>query len=281
MTSTKFKNFKMSNSTLSNFVSRCVKNRNSLFSKFLLLLVVVSLTSCYSSKQLDYLQSKQSSFLTPLNKKEQYTIQPSDILSIRVQSRDPEQTSFFNISSLNNNLNQANAASFYLNGYTVDPEGMINLAIIGELKVNDLTVEEIRDLVQTEIDKYLLNAIVTVQLTSFKVSVLGDVKNPGTNYIYNSQATIFEGLAAAGDLNVSAKRKNVKLIRQVGDASVVVNLDLTKPSIIKSPYYFLHPNDVIYVETSKPNIGQSNLGVLTLFLSAVTTTVLVLNFIQD
>ncbi len=281
MTSTKFKNFKMRSSTLSNFVCFCVKNRNSILSKLLLLLVAVSLTSCYSSKQLDYLQSKQNSFITPLNKKDQYTIQPSDVLSIRVQSRDPEQTSFFNISSLNNNLNQANAASFYLNGYTVDPEGMINLAIIGELKVNDLTVEEIRDLVQTEIDKYLLNAIVTVQLTSFKVSVLGDVKNPGTNYIYNSQATIFEGLAAAGDLNVTAKRKNVKLIRQIGDASVVVNLDLTKPSIIKSPYYFLHPNDVIYVETSKPNIGQSNLGVLTLFLSAVTTTVLVLNFIQD
>ena len=250
----------------------------SLLSRIVLILLAISLSSCYSSKKLDYLQSKQSSFITPLNEKEEYTIRPADVLSVRVQSRDPEQTNFFNIGSLNNNLNQANEASFFLNGYTVDPDGMINLAIVGEIKVSDLTVPEIRDLVQQEIDKYLLNSTVTVQLTSFKISVLGDVRNPGTNYIYNAQATIFEGLAAAGDLNITAKRKKVKVIRQVGDASVVVNLDLTKPSIIKSPYYFLHPNDVIYVETSKPNIGQSNLGVLTLILSAITTTVLVLNF---
>ena len=155
------------------------------------------------------------------------------------------------------------------------------MAIVGELKVSQLTVDEIRDVIQKEIDKYLVNASVSVKLTSFKVSILGDVKNPGTNYIYNTRATIFEGLSAAGDLNLSAKRKNVKLIRQEGDVTVVVNLDLTKPSIIKSPYYFLHPNDVIYVETSKPNIIQSNLGVLSLVLSAITTTVLVLNFTNN
>lgn len=247
-------------------------------SKPLLLLFIISLSSCYSSKQLDYLQSKQNTLVLPLSEREPYTIQPSDVLNVKVQSRDPEQANFFNLSASGNGVLQANPAAFFVSGYTVNPEGMINLAIVGELQVSDLTVSEIRDLVQKEIDKYLLNATVSVQLTSFKVSVLGDVKNPGINYIYNNQATIFEALASAGDLNLTAKRKNVKLIRQVDDTSVVVNLDLTKPSIIKSPYYFVHPNDVIYVETSKPNIGQSNLGVLTLFLSAITTTVLVLNF---
>ncbi len=246
--------------------------------------IALSLSSCYTSQQLDYLQSKQNSLIIPNHPKEQYTIRPSDVLNIQVQSRDPEQTTFFN-KSLGNGINQANAASFYSTGYSVDPEGKINLAIVGELNVADLTIEEIRTLVQKKIDEYLLNATVTVQLMSFKVSVLGDVKNPGTNYIYNSQATIFEGLAAAGDLNITAKRNSVKLIRQVGDASVVVNLDLTEPSILKSPYYFLHPNDVIYVDTSKPNIGQrnlgSNLGVFSLVLSAITTAVLVLNFTQN
>jgi len=246
-----------------------------------LLVISMSLSSCYTTQQLDYLQSKQNSLIVPNHPKEQYTVRPSDVLNIRVQSRDPEQVNFFNLSSLSNSQNQTNPASFFLNGYTVDPEGKINLAIVGELKVSNLSVEEIRALIQKEIDKYLLNAIVTVQLTSFKISVLGDVKRPGTNYIYNSQATIFEGLAAAGDLNITAKRKKIKLIRQVDDASVVVNLDLTKPSILKSPYYFLHPNDVLYVETSKPNVGQSNLGVISLLLSAVTTGVLVLNFVNQ
>jgi len=249
--------------------------------KPMMLLIVVLLSSCYSSKQLDYLQSNQQTLILPVQQTEQYKVQPSDVLSIKVQSRDPEQSAFFNLSSIENRNFQANPASLFLSGYTVNQKGAINLAIVGELKVSQLTVEEIRDLVQVEIDKYLVNAAVTVHLTSFKISVLGDVRNPGTNYIYNNQATIFEGLAAAGDLNISAKRKKIKLIRQIGDESIVVNLDLTKPSIIKSPYYFLHPNDVLYVETSKPNISQSNLGWFTLGLSAITTTVLVLNFINN
>jgi polysaccharide export outer membrane protein len=268
-----FKNNKGCNSynAMKKFISL---NANKLF----LFLLVLSLSSCYTSKSLDYLQSNDNTLVLALPSKQQYKIQSSDVLSIKVQSRDPEQAAFFNITSVENRNFQANPASLFLSGYTVDPMGMINLAIVGKVKVSDLTVEQIRDIVQLEIDKYLLNAIVTVQMTSFKISVLGDVKSPGTKYIYNTQATIFEALSAAGDLNISAKRNRIKVIRQVGNESVVVNLDLTRPSIIKSPYYFLHPNDVIYVETSKQNITQKNLGILTLVLSAITTTVLVLNF---
>ncbi len=246
-------------------------------SKLFMLVLLVSLSSCYTSKQVDYLQTNKQKLRIPVIATK-YKIQPNDVLSVKVQSRDPEQAEFFNISAIENNNIEANPASLYLTGYTVNREGMINLAIVGSLKVSDLTVEEIRDLVQTEIDKYLLNATVSVKLTSFKVSVMGDVKNPGTYYIYNTQATIFEALSTGGDLNISAKRRNVKLIRQNGDESVVVSLDLTDPSVIQSPYYFLHPNDVIYVETSKPKLVQNNLGILTLILTAVSTTVLILNF---
>jgi len=255
-----------------------VQRGYSLRNTLVLIILAFSLSSCYTSKSLDYLQSNQQTIVLPTPRNEQYKVRPSDVLSIRVQSRDPEQANFFNIGSLDNGFNQANEAAFFRNGYSVGPDGMINLAIVGELEVRSLTVQQVRDLVQEEIDKYLRNATVTVQLMSFKVSVLGDVARPGINYIYNNQATIFEALSAAGDLNLSAKRKKIKLIRQIDDASVVVNLDLTKPSIIKSPYYFLHPNDVIYVDTSKPNIFQSNLGVISLLLSAVSTTILVLNF---
>lgn len=245
--------------------------------RFFILLLLISLSSCYSSKKLNYLQSDRRQFSMPLQTSV-YTVQPSDVLNIKVQSRDPSQTTFFNISAIESGNFQTNPAALFLTGHTVNQDGMINLAIVGELKVSDLTVEEIRDLVQREIDKYLINASVLVKLTSFKVSVLGDVQRPGTNYVYNNQSTIFEALAAAGDLNLSAKRKSVKVIRQVGDEAIVTNLDLTSPSIIESPYYFLHPNDVIYVDTSRPNVGQRNLGVFSLILSAITTTVLVLNF---
>ncbi len=257
------------------FKTGCEKLRH-----LILLASLVVLSSCYTTKKLNYLQSDERSFDIPVLPTV-YKVQPNDVLSIKVQSKDPEQSAFFNITTIENRNIEANPASLFLTGYTVDQEGMINLAIVGELKVSDLPVPEIRDLIQKQIDKYLLNAMVSVKLTSFKVSVLGDVKNPGTNYIYNTQATIFEALSAAGDLNLTAKRENVRLIRQQGDMSKVVSLDLTQPSIIHSPYYLLHPNDVIYVETSKPNVFQNNLGLFSLILSAITTTVLVLSFTSN
>jgi polysaccharide export outer membrane protein len=245
------------------------------------LLLLFLLSSCYTSKDIDYLQSESSLLKIPLQKSE-YLVQENDILDIKVQSRDPEQTNFFNITSIDNRSNQANPASMFLTGYPVSSDGMINLAIVGELKVSGLTVNEIRSFVQMEIDKHLVNATVSVKITSFKISVLGDVKNPGTNYVFNTQSTILEALSAAGDLNITAKRKNVKLIRQIGENSIVVNLDLTDPEIIRSPYYFLHPNDVLYIDTSKQNLAskniQNNLGIFSLILSAISTTVLVLSF---
>lgn len=260
------------------------KNMYLKMNKLFLLFLLLSLSSCFTSKNIDYLQSDENTLRISVNTTE-YLVQPNDVLNIKVQSRDPEQAAFFNLNTIEGTQIEANTASLFLTGYSVNQDGMINLAIVGELKVGDRSVEEIRDLVQVEIDKYLLNAMVSVKLTSFKISVLGDVKNPSTNYVYNTQSTIFEALSAAGDLNLSANRKNVKLIRQNGDKSIVVNLDLTSPSIINSPYYFLHPNDVIYIGTSKQNLLnnniRNNLGVFALVLSAISTTILVLSFTSN
>lgn len=248
--------------------------------RLVLFLLILALGSCYTTENVNYLQSNKQRLVVPVNHLE-YAVQPNDVLNIQVQSRDPEQSDFFNLAAIQNRNMEANPASLFLTGYTVNQKGMINLAIVGELKVSDLTVEEIRELVQKEIDNYLLNATVSVKLTSFKVSVLGDVKNPGTNYVYNTQANIFEVLSAAGDLNITAKRQNVKLIRQQGETSIVVNLDLTNPSIIKSPYYFLHPNDVIYVEPSRRANAGSNLPLVSVILSAISTGVLILSFVSS
>ena len=253
-----------------NIISRMLK-------KLSLFVLLLQLSSCYTVEGVNYLQTNQDTLRIPLTPT-QYKVQPSDILNIKVQSRDPDQSAFFNSSNSDNRNIQTNPAALFLDGYTISREGTINLPIVGELEVSGLTIAEITELVQSEIDKYLLNAIAQVKLTSFKISVLGDVKNPGTNYVYNAQSTIFEALSAAGDMNLSAKRKDVKLIRQIGQKSTVVNLDLTSPFIINSPYYFLHPNDVIYVETSKPNLVRNNIGIFTLVLSAISTGLLILNF---
>jgi polysaccharide export outer membrane protein len=275
------KNLKVQMNNL--YLNKCT-NIYLIMNKLFLLLILLALSSCYTSKEINYLQSEKDLMSIPL-KKTQYYVQPHDVLNIKVKSKDPEQSAFFNLTTPQDRNVEPNPASLFVNGYPVTDDGMINMTTIGEVKVVGLTVDEIRDLIQTEIDKYLINAMVLVKLTSFKVSVLGDVKNPGTNYVYNTQSTIFEALSAAGDLNLSADRKKVKLIRQKGDASIVVNLDLTSPEIINSKYYFLHPNDVLYVDTSKQNLNknniQSNLGVYSLILSAVSTTILVASFISN
>ena len=248
--------------------------------KYLYLFAFVLLTSCYSTKKVTYLQSEENVLAIP-NNPIIYMIQPNDILNIRVQSMDPEQSTFFNISSTERGNYQTNPASLFLSGYSVNQDGLINLPIVGDIKVSGLTVEQIRELIQNEINKYLLDAIVLVKLTSFKISVLGDVGNPGTNFVYNTQATIFEALSAAGDANISANIRIVRLIRQIDGKSYVIKMDLTDPKIIESPYYFLLPNDVIYIGTSKENIFRENLTLVTTLFALVSTTILMLNFIQN
>ncbi len=242
------------------------------------ILFIFLFTSCYTVKKVTYLQSDEN-VLVIQNNPVEYLVQPNDILSITVQSLDPEQSAFFNISSGDNRSIQANEASLFLSGYSINQNGTINLPIIGEVKVSGLTVEQIRELIQGEINKYLLDAIVLVKLTSYKISVLGDVRNPGTKYIYNNQATIFEALSLAGDANLSANIKSVKLIRQIDGKSYVIKLDLTNPKILESSEYFLLPNDAIYVETSKENIFRNNLVLLTIVFTAVSTSLLILSFI--
>ena len=250
------------------------------WSRILILCGFVILSSCYSSGSLDYLQSDLNSYSQPLRFTD-YKLQPYDVLDIKVQSLDKDQVAFFNPNSVGNWRQDVNPATTFITGYPIDEDGLINIAMIGSLKVSDLKIEEIQELVQSKIDEILVNATVSVKLVSFKISVLGDVRNPGTRYVYNRQSTIFEALSQAGDLNISAKRKNVQLIRQEGDKTKVVKLDLTNPSIIRSPYYFMHPNDVVYVETSKQNIVRNNLSVFSVILSTVATSLLVFDFVSN
>jgi len=243
--------------------------------------LVFLLSSCYTVKKVNYLQSDENVMSLP-NNPVNYLVQPNDILNISVQSLDPDQSAFFNIDPARGGGGfQVNDAALYLSGYSVNPDGIINLPIVGQLKVSGLTVEAIRIMVQNEINKYLVDAIVLVKLTSYRITVLGEVGNPGTVYIYNTQATIFEALSRAGDANLQANLRNVRLIRQIDGKSYIIKLDLRDPKFIESPYYFLLPNDAIYVETSKEALFRDNLVLLSTTFAAISAGLLILNFIQS
>jgi polysaccharide biosynthesis/export protein len=240
------------------------------------------LSSCYHNRTLVYLRDKEFSEKKPSfieNRKTHYQLQPFDIISIQIKSSAEEPLS--NVFNVNSQLNSmfATPGNFFMEGYSVDVNGKITLPVIGELAVKDLTLEEVQKLIQLHVNRYLKSATVMVKLTSFKVTVLGEVKNSGYYYVYNNQATILEALGMAGDLTPTGNRKNIKLIRQKPEGSEVVLIDLTESDLLKSEYYFLQPGDVLYVEPLKVRASRANLELLGVVFSAITTAILILNYV--
>lgn len=250
----------------------------------ILTVCTVLLTSCYYNKQLVYLQDKsfsESQAKLMENKRSTYRMQVNDILSIKVKSStDAAVSDLFNITTTTQAPMFTSPGNLFLEGYSIDAKGQITLPIIGALTVKDLTIEEVQDLIQVNANRYLKNATVIAKLISFKITVLGEVNNPGYHYVYNNQITILEALGLAGDLTAVGSRQNVKLIRQVPGGSEVVLLDLTNPGLLKSKYFFLMPNDALYIEPLRARSSRLNLEHLTLLFSAATTAILILNYLD-
>lgn len=247
-------------------------------------IIIVFATSCYSNKELVYLQDETYSYKVPKaveNQRPIYRIQPNDVLHVDVKTPDPETTALFSARDDSRTGFNVNPAILYIMGYSVDNDGYVTIPLIGKIDVDNLTIDEIRSKIQAEVDKYLTNASVEVKLVSFKISILGQVKNPGYYYVYNGQANLMEGLSLANDITEYGSRKDIKLIRQTEKGSEVILLDLTDPSVIKSPYYYLLPNDVIYVPPAEKQVKNQNLRPLGVFFGGITAIVLVARFVID
>lgn len=248
------------------------------------LIITIIATSCYSKKELVYLQDESYSYKVPKeidNQRPIYQIQPNDVLHVDVKTPDPETTALFSSQADNRPNFNASPAILYIQGYSVNNDGFVTLPLIGAVEVEGLTIDEVRGKVQGEVDKYLTNASVEVKLVSFKIAVLGQVNNPGYYYIYNGQANLLEGLALANDLTEYGSRDEIKLIRQTEKGSEVILLNLTDPSLIQSPYFYLLPNDQIYVPPAKKQIKNQNLRPLGVLFGGISAIVLISNFIID
>ena len=256
-----------------------MKKINILFGIFLLLTALFS--SCGSTKKIAYLQNsdsinfEQSRFLYDAR------IMPKDQITISVNTTNSEASLPFNL-LLQNAYQQGRTINNGLSGtlmpYLVDNEGYINFPIVGRLKVGGLTKAEAEQLVTEKIRPYLAeteNPVVTVNMASYSVSVLGEVNRPGTFQVSREKITILEALAQAGDLTIYGVRDRVKLIREdaTGKKSVET-LNLNDANIINSPYYYLQQNDVVYVEPNKIKAQNSKVGqTTTLWFSATSILV--------
>lgn len=257
---------------------------------FLLLSLVLLGSSCVRNKDYIYLQSKvqTDSIFVAYSKIPEYLVQYNDVLRITIKSIDPKVTDLFN---LYGNVNpmfggggvQQTGDPFYMIGYPVDDSGLINLPVIGKIYVRGYTVDQITHIIQKEVDRYLNGAYVNVQIGGIRYAVLGEVSRPGKFTVLQNRLTIFEAIAQAGDLNTVANRHEVQIIRQFPDGAQVVKLDLTSRDIIQSPYYFVRPNDVIYVQPLKARelgtglTAQQTLQTIVLSISLLVNTVLLYN----
>jgi polysaccharide export outer membrane protein len=237
-----------------------------------------------SNKKLIYIQNQNENELkaTPYqNPKVEYVIQTNDVLSILIKSPQPEFNEIFNLNSIANNNTSNSIGGLYLSGYTVSDSGYVALPTVGKVFLRGNTISQARVIVEREVAKFVNNATVQIKLLSFKISVLGEVKNAGYFYVYNNQATIFEGLGLAGDITEFGNRSKVKLIRQTASGSEVAILDITKPNILSSKYYYLLPNDVLYVQPLKAKTARNNLQPLGVLFGGITAIAVILRFVYD
>ncbi len=251
------------------------------FSTIAGMLLIIWTSSCYSRKELVYLQDPTFSNEYPTqikNRRPTYKLQVNDVLHIDIQNPDAESAQFFNYGQQQMQA-FGNQSTLFVQGHSIDEGGYVTVPLVGKVKVEELTVDEAKNLLQQEVDKFLRNTSVDVKLVSFKISVMGEVNNPGYYYVYNGQANVLEGLSLAGDLTDFGNRNNIKLIRQNDNGAEVILLDLTNSDVMKSKYYYLLPNDVIYVEPSARQLKRENLVPIGIVFSAITSLALIANVV--
>lgn len=219
-----------------------------------ILLLVFLLASCVSKKQILYFQDIEK---IASNQEALYSlpvIQPNDILSINVTAFDMEAAAPFNlIMPARTSQELTNAASRELQGYLVSLEGTIEFPVLGTIAVGGLNRKELMEKMKNEISVYINNPIVNITISNYKVTVLGEVARPGTFNISDERITLLEAIGRAGDLTIYGKRDNIIILREQNGVKTHSILDITKSDFLNSPYYFLHQNDVVYVQ---PNSAQ-------------------------
>lgn len=242
-------------------------------------------SSCVPQKKIRYLQQAQAKDTSAVNAARRdgnYKIQVKDNLYVKVFALDEKAFLFFNKQTGTSSYNDyANDASIYLNSYSVNSEGNIDFPIVGKVYVKDLTVEQVKSLLQQLVGEYLKETTVVVKMVNFRVTLVGEVMRPGEFTIYKDDINIFEAISLAGDMTEFANRNRVALIRQVPGGSKVHYLDLTSDQILNSPFYYLQPNDIIYISP----LGYKRWGLGSTFpwaiiLASITTTLLLINYIQ-
>ncbi|TDO77414.1 polysaccharide export outer membrane protein [Flavobacterium chryseum] len=255
---------------------------------YILLLISTLFTSCIPIKDLVYLQDKNSSEeqgKIAVVESKPYRLQVNDIINIDIKAIDPKLVSIFNTTETSSASGKTES-TLYFNGFTVDDHGNIRMPIVGEINVIGYTLEEVRIIIEKKLlEEYFkseANIFVTVKLAGFRYTINGEVVSTGTKTLFKEHVTILEAIANAGDITTVGDRKAVTVIRQTPTGVELHDIDLTDVNVLKSPYYYLQPNDYVYVKPLRQKTwgtgqtGIQSVGTIITLLSLATTVYLIL-----
>lgn len=220
-------------------------------------------TSCASTKDFSYFQDLSDTskvYNIQLYPYQALKLEANDQLQITISSQSPEASQFFNLmtSTVTSGIAGISSDKSFQNIYTIDQSGNVVMPVLGEIKCVGFTTEEVRLALRDKLKDYLVDPIVTLRLTNFKVTVIGEVGRPTIVPVDGERINILQALGAAGDLGPFAKRYNVRVMRNVNDTMRIASLDFGKSQLLSSPYFQLKQNDVIYVEPTKARALRSD-----------------------
>jgi len=235
---------------------------------------ILLFSSCVPMKKQIYLQTSEDTAKTEyLNEKLlEYKLRPGNNLYIQVISLQDDVSSYFNM-GLGTSGNIYYDAAIYLTSYSVNDSGFIEMPFIGKIYVDDLTIEEAKGKIQKQIDIYLKKTMVVVKLVNYNVSIVGEVKRPGQYKIYQDRLNIYEVLAMAGDMTTFAKREDVVLVRKTEKGSKVHHINLLEDVVLESEFFYIMPDDIIYIQPVKGKNFAFVQFPYTLVISSISLTI--------
>lgn len=253
-----------------------------------LLLVMLTLFSCRSNKDLTMLRD------VPGQQSMKYPVPPpphrvgeNDNLYVSIVSSNKEMNELYNPAYAGSSKNSNSSiiynevAGQYIYGYQTDANGDITLPLIGKVAVRGLTLPECEAAIYAKATEYLKEVSVKVRLLNYKVTVMGEVNEPGVYYNYNYNFTVMDAISMANGITNYANLDNVMILRSGENGSESFMLNLSKQESLNSKAYFLQPNDIVFIKPARYKNVQLRAPIYSLVISSVATVVLFLNFLGN
>lgn len=254
------------------------------YTNFILLVsIIIYASSCLSTKKSTYFNDAQdANIIASIADTISPLIQKNDILNITVSSLNAEASAIFNLSNITSSSTVTSAGSSQTgSGYLVNADGNIQLPILGSIKVAGFTSKEVKENITAIIvqKKLLIDPIVSIHHLNYEVTVLGEVNKPTVINVPSEKISLLKALGLAGDITIFGKKDNVMLIREINGKRKLKRINLNEADFLTSPYYYLQPNDVVYVEANINKVRSvSNFRqTLPIILSGLTIVIVTLN----